>query len=211
MKDLVIVGCGGFGREVADVVDAVNRVKPTWSLQGFIDDSPSPENLRLVSRLGHRLLGDLRSTLPDTDQVWYSIGIGNGRVRQAISADLDARGWLAATLVHPSSTMGADSTLEEGVVVCAGASITTNVRIGRHAHVNLNSTVGHDCDIADFVTVNPLVAISGNCSIGRRALLGTHSAVLPGVTIGDDATVGAAACVVKDVLPAVVVKGVPAR
>ncbi|MBC7596930.1 MAG: acetyltransferase [Kineosporiaceae bacterium] len=207
----MIVGCGGFGREVADVVDAINRTQPTWNLLGFIDDSPKSADVERVNRLGRQIIGDLASEAPGDGPVWYVIGIGDGKVRESIASRLDARGWRAATLVHPGSALGADCKLGEGAVVCAGASITTNVTVGRHVHINLNCTVGHDSRLADFVTLNPLVAISGNCSVEIRAQLGTHSAVLPGLTIGKDATVGAAACVVRDVASNLVVKGIPAR
>lgn len=39
MKDIVIIGAGGFGREVAWLIDDINKNEPTWNLLGYVDDN----------------------------------------------------------------------------------------------------------------------------------------------------------------------------
>lgn len=210
MSDLVIVGAGGFGREVLDVVQAANDDGAGWTVVGFVDDSPSPEDAQLVADRGHEILGTT-DELGLRGPLSYLIGIGTGRVRRTIDARLSAQGHRPATVVHPAATIGAQCTLEPGTIICAGARLTTNIALGRHVHVNLNSTIGHDCTLDDYVTVNPLVAVSGWVTVGTEVILGTHSSVLQGLTIGSRATIGAAACVVGHVDPDSVMVGVPAR
>ncbi len=211
---IVIVGCGGFGREVYDVVDAINAADTfddRWQLLGYVDDSPSDTDVGLIARRGSRVLGGVgwfESGPPDTR---FVIGIGAGAVRRAIDARLTEAGFEAAVLVHPAASLGADSRLAAGTVVCAGVRVTTNVTVGRHVHLNLNSTVGHDTTIGDYVTVNPIVAVSGSVTLEDEVLLGTHAAILQGLRIGARSIVGAGACVVRDVPADVTVKGVPAR
>ena len=208
---LVIIGCGGFGREVQDVVDAVNDTTETWDLLGYLDDAPDPEKVRLVESRGSRILGGT-SWLETADaEVHYVIGIGNGSVRRALDQRYTSIGVNAATVIHPSSTVGHDVRIGSGSVLCAGVRVTTNIDIGRHVHLNLNATVGHDARISDYVTVNPLVAISGGVRVGAESMLGTHSAVLQYLSVGSGSVVGAGSCVVRDVPDGVVVKGVPAR
>lgn len=207
---IVIVGCGGFGREVHDVIDAINAEKPTWHLIGYVDDSPTEENRSLVERRGSRVLGGV-ADLATMDPAHAVIGIGSGAVRHSIDDRLKAMGWASATLIHPAATCGAEVSIGDGSVVCAGARLTTNIRLGRHVHININSTVGHDSILHDYVTVNPLVAISGGVQVGSETMLGTHSAVLQNLSIGARAIVGAASCVVKPVPDHTTVKGVPAR
>ena len=205
---IVIVGCGGFGREVHDVVDALGAA---WDLVGYVDDDPSPVNVALVERRGARVIGGTSWFAGAPPETRYVIGIGSGSTRRRLDERLTAAGFEAAVLVHPTATVGADVRLGPGTVLCAGVRLTTNIETGRHVHVNLNSTVGHDVRIGDYVTINPLVAVSGSVTLGDEVTMGTHSAILQGLTVGARSVAGAGACVVKDVPADVVVKGVPAR
>jgi len=208
---LVIVGCGGFGREVHDVVDAINELTPTWDLLGYVDDDPEEINLSRVESRGSRVLGGTDWMMTAAKEVQFVIGIGTGRIRRVIDERLTSAGFVAATLVHPTATLGHDVRIGQGAVVCAGVRVTTNISLGRHVHLNLNTTVGHDSTLEDYVTINPLVAISGGVVVGAESMMGTHSAVLQNLSIGARSIVGAGSCVVKNVPDDVVVKGVPAR
>lgn len=209
-EKIVIVGCGGFGREVLDVVDAINAVKPTWIVEGCVDDSPNADNLALLDTRGVAYLGTIDARLATVPR-HYVIGIGNGQVRRRLDARFSAAGWQAATLIHPTATIGFGVAVGAGSIVCAGARLTTNITLGRHTHINLNSTVGHDCRLGDYVTLNPLVAVSGWVEIGAETMIGTHAAILQNTTVGERSVVGGASLVTKPVPSDVVVKGVPAR
>ncbi|MDG4766078.1 NeuD/PglB/VioB family sugar acetyltransferase [Solwaraspora sp. WMMD406] len=213
-RDIVIIGCGGHGREVLGIVTAINHAAavPPWRVVGFLDDDPSPSHKERVDRLGVPLLGAVSWLTTAVDPPDYVIGIGVPAYRRAVAERLDTAGTPApVTLIHPAASVGADSAIGAGSVLFAGARVTTNVTIGRHVHLNQNCTVGHDTEIGDYSSVNPLAAVSGGVHLGAAVLVGTTAAVLQGLRIGAGATVGAGACVVRDVAPGVVVKGVPAR
>ncbi|MGH8995904.1 MAG: acetyltransferase [Acidimicrobiales bacterium] len=207
MVRLVILGASGHGREVLDVLEAVNLVEPMFDFLGFLDDGePDPERL---ARRGATLIGPT-STLGSLDAD-YLLGVGVGHIRRSLHARLTSYGRNPSTVVHPSSTLGADVRLGPGVVVMAGARITTNVTLGRHAHVNVNATVSHDCVLGDFVTISPGAHLSGNVNVGECATLGVGAVVRQGLTIGPGALIGAGSVVVGDVPPGVTVAGTPAR
>lgn len=206
---IVIVGAGGFGREVVDVVDAVNAERQQYELKGFLDDG-EPDSARLA-RIEVPHLGGMDAAAELPEGTRYVIAIANATARESIAERLDAMGLAPATLVHPSVTIGRDVEIGEGSVVCAGTRITTNIRIGRHVILNLNVTVGHDAVIEDFVTVNPLVAISGETALRRGATMGTGSSINQGLTVGEGTVVGAGASVVKDLDAGLVAVGIPAR
>lgn len=211
MRDILIVGCGGFGREVHDVIDALNAQAPTYNLLGYADDAASEQNTALVERRGSRVLGSLDEVLEEYDAAEFAIAIGSPKVRKELDTKLVEAGWRAATLIHPSATFGGDVRIGEGSIVCAGVRVTTNVTLGRSVHLNLNVTVGHDVTLRDYVSVNPLVAISGWVEAHEGVMFGTHSAILQNLSVGAGSVVGAGSCVVKNVPEGVVVKGVPAK
>ncbi len=213
---LVVVGAGGFGREVLDVVDAVNAAAdaPVWTVAGVVDDAPTPANLAHLRARGVAHLGttaDLIGGGPASRPTHYLVGIGNPAVRRTVAERLDAAGLTPATVVHPSVTFGHDVEVGAGSVLCAGVRITTHIRVGRHVHLNLNVTVGHDTTIGDYVSVNPLASISGDCVLEDQVLVGVAGVVLNGLRVGRGSVVGGSACVVREVPPGVVVKGIPAR
>ena len=204
---VVIVGAGGFGREVLDIIEAMNAAGTQLEFAGFIDDGEVRSDL--LERRGAILIGSTQ-TLSQLDLA-YVIGIGNGKVRESIDGFLSNSGCLAARLVHPAATVGGDVRLSEGVILAAGSRVTTNIALGRHVHLHVNSTVGHDSVLQDFSSVYPGATVSGNVVLGKGVTVGTGANVLPGVTVGHGAFVGAGAVVTKDVRPNVTVVGSPAR
>jgi sugar O-acyltransferase (sialic acid O-acetyltransferase NeuD family) len=203
---LVVVGAGGHGREVVGLARVAGH-----HVVGVVDDSPSPENLARLDRLGIPLLGPVSTLLTAEAGTGYVLGVGFPAVRQRIAARLAGTPAEPVTIVHPDTTVGEDVELGPGCVLFPGVRVTTAVRLGRHVHLNQGSVVGHDTVLEDFAGVNPLAAVSGDCRIGAAALIGTTAAVLQGLTVGAGAIVGAGACVTKNVSAGVTVMGVPAR
>lgn len=211
---LVLIGAGGFGREALDVVEAENAAHGggRYELLGVVDDSPTPENLRRLSKRGAPYLGKLSENHDwPAGGVHFLIGIGNPQVRKAVSSMCEGLGLTPAIAIHPSAVIGSDFTAGPGTVICAGVQISTNVSLGEHVHINPGVVVGHDAELESFVSINPGSIVSGNVRVETGSLLGAGSVVLQGLKIGSNAVVGAGAVVVRDVPGSVIVKGVPAR
>jgi len=205
---LVIVGAGGLGRELHDIVEALNAIEPVWDFLGFVDAEPArPE---LLSERGPLLGGDevLGGLPPGTH---FVVAVGDNAVRRRLAAVAEDAGLVGAVLVHPRASVGPRRVdLGAGTVVAAGAAITTNVTIGRHGRVDQNATVAHDARLGDFVSISPGANVSGAVVIGDGVLVGTNAAIIQGLTVGDEVTIGAGAVVVRDVAAGETVAGVPA-
>lgn len=209
---LAIIGAGGFGREAADVVEAINGSSDggRWNLIGVFDDAPSELNLQRLRDRGVSYEGAIPREWPGPE-MHFVVGIGSPNVRRRIAQALEELGWIPAILVHPAAQCGSRLRLGPGTVVCAGVQVSTNVSLGRHVHVNPNATIGHDSELQDFVSVNPAATVSGEVVIAAETLIGASATILQGLRVGQRSLVGASACVVHDVDSDSVVKGIPAR
>jgi sugar O-acyltransferase (sialic acid O-acetyltransferase NeuD family) len=213
-RSIFIVGAGGFGREVLNLIDAVNELTSPggarWNFIGFVaDDRPMiPRN----STTELPWLGTVEqalSTIPVG--ACFVVAIGDPGTRRRVAERFEAAGFTAATLVHPRASLGSRIQLGPGSIVCANSTLTSDIQVGSHTIININSTVGHDAVIGAFVSVSPLCAISGSVRVDEEAFVGTGAALLPGRTVGKKAAVGAGAVVTHDVAPSETVVGNPAR
>lgn len=208
---LVVVGCGGQGREIAAIAALAQGGIESPADLVFVDDSPSVENLKVVQDLGHEFLGTTEHMSLLDEATRYIIGVADGLTRDRLAHRAESCGLTATHLVHPDATVGPNCVLGPGTVLWAGARLSSNVALGRHVHVNQNVTVGHDTVADDFATINPSAAVSGRVTLGLYSLVGAGAVVLQGLTIGESAIVGASACVTKSVPDNATAKGVPAR
>ncbi len=197
-QQVVVVGASGFGRECLDVLEAMMAAGSALEVLGVVDDGPSAVNLERLAARGTPYLGTVSAWMDGGagDGV-YVLGIGDPGVRRVLVSRLDEVGARALTAIHPTATIGSEADLGEGVVVCAGVAISTNVRLGRHVHVNPNATIGHDAVLADFVSVNPAAVVSGEVTIGAGTLVGAAATILQNLTVGEGTVVGAGALVTR--------------
>lgn len=194
MKDIVIIGAGGFAREVAWLIEEINNNSLKWNLLGFIDDNENNIGKELN---GYKVLGTTEYLNKLPKSVYSIIGIGDGSIREKIVSKLVNRKF--ATLIHPSVRISKTNILGDGVIICAGNILTVNIKIGNHVIINLDCTVGHDVEINDYVTVLPSVNISGNIKIGEYTTLGTGVKIIQGIDIGKNIMIGAGTIVIRNV------------
>jgi sugar O-acyltransferase (sialic acid O-acetyltransferase NeuD family) len=208
MRDLIIFGAGGHGREILQVVRDINSVNSVWRCIGFVIDPGFPAPAKLHD-LPVVVGVDALTAYGDIDVV---VAVGNPAGRQRV---VDRLGSLETigfpSLIHPRAWIGERVDLGVGTIVLAGAMITTDVEVGAHTHVNVSSTISHDTRIGAFSTLSPGVNIAGRVTIGARVQIGTGASIIPDVQVGDDCVIGAGAAVIHSMPAGVTAVGVPAR
>jgi sugar O-acyltransferase (sialic acid O-acetyltransferase NeuD family) len=209
MQSIVILGAGGFGREVLDIIIAQNKVSKRWKILGFVDEDPELEGKVLN---GYPVLGsfDWFSKI-DLKEIRVVCAIGDNISKKKVVEKAKGLGLRFANVVHPSVIMTEFVTLGEGVIICAGCILTNQITIGNHVIINLDVTIGHDSIIEDFCTLSPGVHISGRNKIGEGANVGTGAVTIQGIVIGRWSIIGAGAVVAQDIPDKVVAVGVPAK
>ncbi len=196
MKRIVIIGAGGFGREVAWVVERINAVRPEFEMLGFCDDAADKRE-GLCG--GYPLLGPLSGVKARCGAVVFFCAIGNNRVRQEVMAEGRALGLEPVSLVDPGAVIAPDVEIGRGSFVGIGSVVSVGASLGEGVLVNHQVCVGHDAQIGGFAQLCPGVCVSGGCVIGEGALLGTLAGAIPLKRVGAWATLGAGSVALKDV------------
>ncbi len=207
MKQLVIVGAGGFGREVLDWARQSEAFGRDWIVKGFLDDNPRALD---AHRTGVPLLGDVAGHVPAPDEVFVCAMGRIGAKRRCVEA-IRARGGAFTRVIHRTVVVGGAVALGTGVILCPGSIVTANAHVGDFVTINLQSTVAHDAVVGDWCQLHCHVDITGGVVLGEGVLVGSHASVLPGVQVGAGATIGAGAIVMRDVPAGATVYGPPAR
>ena len=208
MKDIVIIGAGGFGREVKTIIDAINKNTKTYNFLGFYDDTIAKgtliNNFPILGNL--KELNDLQAT---TDVL---VGVGDPISKYKIISSLKNELLHFPTIIHPSVIISDDDVIiDNGCIICAGNIITCNIKIGKFVTLNLMCTVGHDTIIGDYSSFMPSVNISGEVHIEEKVYVGTGAKIINRLTIGKATIVGAGAVVSKSLPEYCTAVGIPAK
>jgi sugar O-acyltransferase (sialic acid O-acetyltransferase NeuD family) len=209
LKKIAVFGAGGFGLEVAMLIEQINEISNVWELIGFFDDGEREG--KIIN--GYPVLGGIERLNQWKSSLFLVLALGVPKTKKAVFNKIDNKKVSYPVLIHPSVIMGSNRyvNIGEGSIICAGTIITTNVTIGRHVILNLACTVGHQTVIGDFSSFMPTCNISGEVKIGKWNFWGTAAKIINGKKIGNNVTVGAGAVIVDNIPDNSTVAGVPAK
>lgn len=206
-KKLYIIGAGGFGREIYGwLKDEVNLLSE-YELVGFLDDNSAVLD---GYEIEHGVVGRILDFEPEGDG-YFICGIGSVEWKKKLCQPMVAAGARFLTLVHPTSLIGRNVTLGEGVVVCPGVTLTCDLTVGDMTMINCHSSAGHDVSIGSWCTISAHCDLTGGTVLEDEVFLGSGASVIPNKKVGEGATVGAGSVVIRDVSPFARVFGNPAR
>lgn len=202
--DCYILGGGGMAREIYEIYVANGTAN---HVMGFIVQKGYRQEKELC---GKPVFDEEQLLYLDPKSVRLVSGIGSPLRKKWID-QLEAKGYFFDTVVHPFSSIGNNVTISGGVVVLAGAVLTTNITIGKHTIINAGATISHDVVVDEYCTVSPGVHIAGRVVVGRHVFVGIGAICIPDIRIGEGSFIGAGSVVVEDVLAQKMYYGVPAK
>lgn len=206
MKELIIIGANGFGREVLQWAKDVNKEKTSWKIKGFIDD-----NLNALDgfECDYKILGTIKEWVPSENEV-FTCAIALTAIKEKLVKLLLSRGANFTNLIHPTSIIGEFCQIGKGLVITPRAKISPNVSIGDFVTI-MGSGVGHDAVIGDFSTIAGNCSINGHVKIGKRVFVSSNVCIAPSKKVGDDAFIGMGSMVIANVKDGYKVFGNPAK
>lgn len=228
MKRLLIIGAGGFGREVFTWARDNPLHGSEWTVGGFLDSrsdalngfAKDPRELRDTMRHENALLsryrrdvgivGDPMTHAPRPDEV-FICAVGDPVERRRYATPILEKGGRFITLMHPRAEVSVYAGFAEGTIIGPMACVSPDVRIGRFVTVNSYTSIGHDAIIGDWCEIDGHCLIAGRASIGEGVRIHGGAIITPDVRIGDGAVVGAGSVVFGRIPAATTVMGNPAR
>ena len=212
-QNIIIVGAGGFGREVQWLIERINKDKTEkkWNLIGYVDDG-----MQIGTDVnGVPVLGGIDYLQKLKEPVNAVCAIGNAEIRKKVIQKLTENERIDfPNLIDPFVQLSEKIKMGRGNIICAGTILTVDIVLQDFVILNLDCTVGHDVQLDSYVTVYPSVNISGNVIVGGACELGTGAQIIQGRVLKEKTIVGAGAVVINDLpgyctavgVPAVVVK-----
>lgn len=207
LKNIVIIGAGGVGREAALIVKQINDVCPTWNLLGFIDDDKNRWGEEVH---GIKILGGMSYLKSITINTSVIVAISSYKAKKNIVQELEGK-FSFATLIHPRVLLHDFMTVGFGTIIYEGAILSIDIEIGNHVLISPKCGIGHNSVIKDYASLLWNVNISGSDTLEEGTFVGSGATLVQEISIGREALIGAGAVVLKDVPANATAVGVPAR
>lgn len=200
----IVVGGGGFGRELMCWVEDCAAAGSLPPLAGFIDDKPDE-----LPAYGPRL-GSVQDYTPREGDL-LALAIAKPAIKRRVVGLLKDRGARFARVLHPSTTIVRTAVTGEGLVMCPQTMLMPDTRVGDFVTILNFSGMGHDSVVGDYTTLSSLCDVMGNATVGSDVFMGSGSRLLPGIKVGDGALIGAGATVIRSVKPGTTVYVAPPK
>lgn len=201
MKDIVVVGNGGFAKETKWLIERINKTKAIWNFKGFINKEKTDG-----------IIGNDHFLLSYSHELYVVIAIGEPCIREKLYHLYKENPNIHfPNIIDPSVFISESISIGKGNIICANTVLTVDISVGDFCIINLGCTVGHGTVIRDFVTINPGTNVSGNVVLNNLVNLGTGTKIIQGKVIGYETQTGAGAVVVNNLPENCTAVGVPAK
>jgi len=205
-RRIIIVGAGGFGREVLH-----------WARDAWPDHSSRIAGFLSAERDHLDCQGSGLGIITDPDRYEPQAGdalllaIGIPEVRRRVAESLRSRGGVFLTLVHPAAIVAPSASIGEGSIICPYAIVSAAAMVGACVLLNYHSSLGHDASAGDYAVLSPYATLGGHAHIGEDVFMGMHASIGPGKRIGARSKVSANSCALSDAPADSIIYGVPGR
>ena len=206
MKNLIIIGAGGFGRELFSAAREALGFGEQFRVKGFLDANPAA--LDGFSDYPS-ILDSPEGYVPQPGDAFIT-ALGSIASRRRCAELVEGRGGEFIPVIHRSASLGQNVAVGAGSFIAHNVVLTADITVGRHADIFHGTEIGHDSSVGDFAHVYALCSVGGAVKIGRGAAVYPGARIVPRRTVGDGAVVGIGSVVLLNVKPGATVFGNPA-
>jgi sugar O-acyltransferase (sialic acid O-acetyltransferase NeuD family) len=207
MKNLIIIGARGFGREVYNLAIQTQAYNREWVVKGFLDDNPEALDKfnnypSIISSVEDYEIQEGDLFICALGDVFYK--------KKYVNAILLKRG-IFTSIVHPTAIISHNVKLGVGVIIGPFTYIGNDASIGNFTTIQSHVAVGHDVTVNDYCQINALTFFGGFVEVGDETTVNPGAVITPKRKIGSNAVVGLNSTVLRDVKSMSTVFGTPAK
>lgn len=207
MKNLLIIGARGFGREVYSLATQTKEYNNEWTIKGFLDDKADALN-------GFNNYPQIISSVEDyevqEDDV-FICALGDTVQKKKYISIIIGKGGRFINVIHPTAIISTNTKLGVGIIICPFTYVSNDIKMGNFVTIQTHAAVGHDTTIGDYVQINALTFFGGYSKIGESVTINPGAMVAPKKRVGENSTVGLNSAVLRDIKPNCTAYGNPAK
>jgi sugar O-acyltransferase (sialic acid O-acetyltransferase NeuD family) len=207
MKNLIIIGARGYGREIYNLAIHCNEHTKRFNIKGFLDDKA--DALQSFNYPCPIISSVENYEVVEDDVFICALGLVEAK-RKYIEIILQ-KGGIFINLIHPTVIVNSNVTLGTGIIISPNVVISNDIIIESYVSIQPFSLVGHDCKIGMWCHLNAYTFMGGFCELADSVTLHTKATILPKFKVGEGAVVGAGSIVMQNVKPNITVFGSPAK
>lgn len=206
MKNIIIVGAGGFGREALYLAKEIKKYyNHDWNIKGFIND-----DIHALDDIDcdYPILGRIQDWVVAENDL-YVLGAAKPEAKEILVNIMKAKGAEFISLIHPQALVNEKAKFGEGCIVGGRSSVGDCAKIGNFVHL-AGCMVGQDAEVGDFSTITGFANVT-TAKLGKKVFVGSHAVILNDLKIGDNALITTGSIVVTNVKDGKKVMGYPAK
>lgn len=207
MKNLIIIGARGLGREIYNMMSDCIGFGTDFVVKGYLDDKKDV----LLGKIGYPpIIDSVENYEVQEDDVFFC-ALGDVKYKKKYCQLIYDKGGKFQTIVHKNAEVSKTAEMGQGCFIDRFALIGSDSKLGNNVLVQAFAIIGHDCEIGNFARIDTHCTCVGGTKIGDSATIYTNSVINEHVVVGDNAIVGACSFVIRKVKPNTTVQGNPAR
>lgn len=207
MKNLIIIGARGFGREIYNLAIQTKEYNTKWVVKGFLDD-------KVDALQGFNGYPPILSSVEDyqiQEDDLFICALGDVDYKKKYADLILVKGGRFINLVHPTAIINTNVKIGVGIIISAFTYISNDVTIGNFVTIQTHSAVGHDVKIGDYCQINALTFFGGFVELKDSVTVNPNASIAPKKTVAEHTIVGLNSAVIKNTKPNCTVYGNPAR
>jgi sugar O-acyltransferase (sialic acid O-acetyltransferase NeuD family) len=207
MKDLLIIGARGWGREVYDIACACINSGQELHVKGFLDDKSDALD---TYKNYPPIISSVENYEIQPDDV-FICALGDVYQKQKYVGLILDKGGSFISLIHPTAILGNNARIGAGCILGAYSNISSDTVLDDFVTLSIRAGIGHDSTVGRFSHIGGNSNISGFVSVGELVTIHPCCDIVPHRHIGDNATIGTGSVVLSHVKKNTTVFGCPAK